>query len=139
MTRETFQIGSASEERFGYSRSVKAGGLIFVSGTTGWDPITDTISDDSEVQLRMAFARLEASLTPFGATLVDLVKLQVNLRDVADWSTLGIVCAEYIRAARPAMFTSEAKMPQDRFAVELIAVAVVPEPDRSKLSPTSLL
>lgn len=123
MTRETYRIGSASEERYGYSRSVKAGGLIFVSGTSGWDPMTGTIAEDPEEQLRTAFARLEASLTPFGATLADLVQLQVNLRDMTDWKALGLVCADYIRAARPALFASQAIMPQPSFAVELIAIA----------------
>lgn len=127
MTRETYQIGSRSEARFGYSRSVKAGGLIFVSGTSGWDPISNTIAEDSVDQLHMAFSRLDASLSPFGASLADLVQLQVNLRDMADWPTLGPICADYIRAAQPAMFTREARMPQDRFAIELIAIAAAPE------------
>lgn len=128
MTRETYAIGSASEQKFGYSRAVRAGGLIFVSGTSGWDPIANTISDDPIEQLHTAYARLEASLAHFGAGLGDLVQLQINLRDMADWAVLGPISATYTRGAAPAMFTAQAKMPQERFAVELIAVAAAPEP-----------
>jgi enamine deaminase RidA (YjgF/YER057c/UK114 family) len=127
MTRETYAIGSASEEKFGYSRAVKAGGLIFVSGTSGWDPLANSISDDPVEQLHTAYARLEASLAFFGAGLGDLVQLQINLRDMKDWAVLGPLSATYTRVASPAMFTVEAKMPQDRFAIELVAVAAAPD------------
>lgn len=125
--RETFKIGTTSEVENGYSRAVKAKGFIFVSGTSAWDVKTLTVDPDPVVQTHTCFRRLDDTLAHFGASLDDLVQLQVFLRDIALWNVVRGTAAEYIKRSGTTLFTAEVSLPVPEFAIELVAIAAAPE------------
>lgn len=65
------------------SQAIKAGGFIHVSGQAGIDEYGRTISDDFEAQGRQAFANIDRVLAAAGATLADVVKVTILVRDMA--------------------------------------------------------
>jgi len=75
--RQNFSTGSHFEERFGYSRAVRVGDQIFVSCTVGLDYATGLIPEDPSDQFDQAVANIERALGMAGATLADVV--QINL------------------------------------------------------------
>lgn len=131
MTRAVHRIGSPSEEAYGYARAVLANGLIFVSGTSGWDPHTGHAPEDTAQQFETAMARVAGSLAVFDAGLSDLVRLDIVFRDINEWAGIGPRCAVHIGAASPALFVTEARLPQDWMRVELVAIAALPDPQAS--------
>ena len=66
MTRRLISSGSSFEDRIGYSRAVVAGDWVFVSGTTGFDYATMSISDDVVEQARQCLANIEWALREGG-------------------------------------------------------------------------
>ena len=75
MTRKLISSGSAFESQIGYSRAVVSGDFVFVSGTTGFDYSTMTISDDVAEQARQALSNIEAALKQAGASFADVVRV----------------------------------------------------------------
>ncbi|MEJ2117388.1 MAG: Rid family hydrolase, partial [Alphaproteobacteria bacterium] len=76
MTRQNISSGSPFEDQIGYSRAVVDGDWIFVSGTTGYDYATMTISDDVVEQCAQTFRNIEAALKEAGASLADVVRVR---------------------------------------------------------------
>ena len=68
MTRTLVSSGSSFETEVGYSRAVVDGDWIFVSGTTGFDYATMTISDDVVAQCEQSMRNVASALTPGGRT-----------------------------------------------------------------------
>ena len=104
MTQAAISSGSTFEDQIGYSRAVVDGEWIFVSGTTGFDYATMTISDDVVDQAEQAIANITAALTEAGATLADVVRVRYLLPDAADfepcWPVLRARSAAYARRRR---------------------------------------
>jgi enamine deaminase RidA (YjgF/YER057c/UK114 family) len=92
MSIERFSTGAHFERRYGYSRAVRAGSLIFVSGTT---PADDALTGDVADQFASAVARVEASLAAFGATRANIVRTVVYVRDITG---IDAVCAAHSEA-----------------------------------------
>ena len=75
MNRQWITSGSVYEEQIGYSRAVVAGDWVFVSGTTGFDYATMTISEDVVVQAEQCLHNIATALEQVGSTLADVVRL----------------------------------------------------------------
>ena len=75
MTRKLISSGSTFEQQIGYSRAVVAGDWVFVSGTTGFDYATMTISDEVVEQAEQCLKNIEAALREAGASLRDVVRV----------------------------------------------------------------
>ncbi len=73
MTRQNFTSGSSFESTIGYSRAVRHGDMVFVSGTTGYDYGSMTISDDVVEQAEQAMQNIRTALADAGATFEDVV------------------------------------------------------------------
>jgi enamine deaminase RidA (YjgF/YER057c/UK114 family) len=93
--RRHIQSGSVWEGRVGYSRAVRIGDFIFVSGTTGDGP-------DAYVQAKAAIAKIEAALEEAGASLDDVVRTRMFVTDIGDWELVGRAHHEAFAEARPA-------------------------------------
>ena len=93
--RRNVSSGSEFETTVGYSRAVRTGPFVAVSGTTG---AGGTIAD----QAREALRRIETALTEAGASLSDVVRTRMYVTDISRWREVGVVHAEVFGAIRPA-------------------------------------
>jgi enamine deaminase RidA (YjgF/YER057c/UK114 family) len=100
--RKLISSGSTFEKLAGFSRAVVDGDWVFVSGTTGYDYSTMTISPDLEAQTRQTFANISAALAQAGCTLDDVVRVHYYLTDQSYFATVAPICGEYFKNARPA-------------------------------------
>ena len=114
--------------RGAYSPAVRAGDFIFVSGQGPNDPITDKlVVGDVEMQTRVTLSNIERILKACGATLDDVVKCSVFLRDIADFKRMNGIYSEFFPANRPARTTVEAKFHQAEMLVEIDCIAYRPK------------
>jgi len=96
-------VASEWGDVIGYSRAVRAGGLIFVSGTTASGPEGRALHPgDAARQADVILERIGAALRELGADLADVVETRIYLADIADWQAVGRVHGAVFRDARPA-------------------------------------
>jgi enamine deaminase RidA (YjgF/YER057c/UK114 family) len=93
--RLNISSGSEFEAVVGYSRAVRTGPLVAVSGTTAPG---ETVAD----QTREALRRIETALTEAGASLADVVRTRIFVTDISRWQEVGAVHAEVFGEIRPA-------------------------------------
>lgn len=115
--------GSPFERDMAYSRAVVDGDWIFVSGTTGFDYATMTISDDAAVQAEQCFINISQALAQAGATLGNIVRVHYILPDAADFPACWPVLRKYLGDVRPAatMFSAGLADPRMRIEIEVTA------------------
>lgn len=109
-----------------YSAGVKVGNFVYTAGQLGIDPASgDFVTGGIEAETRQALLNLAAVLEAAGATLADVVKTTVFLRDMNDFAAMNGVYAEFFTAHHPARSAVQvARLPKDG-AVEIEAVAVL--------------
>ena len=113
--------------RGAYSPAVRAGDFIFVSGQGPVDPVTDKLSlGDVKHQTRMTLNNIQTILHACGATLQDVVKCSVFLRDIGEFKQMNEVYAEFFPSDRPARTTVEARFHQHDMLVEIDCIAYKP-------------
>jgi 2-iminobutanoate/2-iminopropanoate deaminase len=110
-----------------YSPGIRAGDFLFVSGQGPIDPATDSLSEgDVQHQTRLTLSNVQRILAAGGASLTDVVKCSVFLRDIADFHKMNQVYAEFFGDHKPARTTVEAKFHQAAMLVEIDCVAYAP-------------
>ena len=113
--------------RGAYSPAVRAGDFIYVSGQGPIDAVTDRLSPgDVRHQTRVTLTNLRAILEFSGATLHDVVKCSVFLKDAGEFQQMNEVYAEFFPDNRPARTTVEAKFHNAEMLVEIDCVAYKP-------------
>ena len=123
MTRRRIASGSTFERDIGYSRAVIDGDWIFVSGTTGFDYATMTISSDVVEQAEQCFRNIEAALRQAGASLGDVVRATYIVPERADFEPCWPVLRKYLGDVRPAatMICAGVADPRIRIEIEVTA------------------
>jgi enamine deaminase RidA (YjgF/YER057c/UK114 family) len=100
--RQLISSGSQFEQKIGYSRAVVDGRWVFVSGTTGFDYATMTISPDVIEQTDQCFKNIAAALDQAGASLADVVRVHYLLTRSEDFEPIWPVLQKYLGDVRPA-------------------------------------
>lgn len=103
MSRETFSSDTRWEPEVGYSRAVKVGAHVYVSGTTATDSHGKVVGlGDPATQMRQCLANIETSLIELGATMKDVVRTRIYVVNIDAWESIGRVHEETFREIRPA-------------------------------------
>jgi enamine deaminase RidA (YjgF/YER057c/UK114 family) len=125
--RQNISSGSPYEPVFGYSRAVKVGNQIFVSGTVAWgDDGKVTGEGDMYEQTRQAIRNIEKALVQAGASLADVVRTRAFVTDVSRFEDVAKAHGEAFGDIRPAATVVEVKALVDAvMLVEIEADAVV--------------
>lgn len=103
MTRQFCSTGTPWESSVGYSRAVRTGSHIFISGTTASAEDGTTVSArDAAGQTRFAMQKIERALNELGASLSDVVRTRMFVVDIDQWEEIGRVHGEFFGDIRPA-------------------------------------
>ncbi len=123
---ETISTDAAPKALGPYSQALKAGGFVFCSGQIPINPETNAIEAVTiEDQTRQAISNLRNVLEKAGASLADVVKTTVFIKDMNDFAALNAVYAEMFGDAKPARSCVEvARLPKD-VKVEIECIAAV--------------
>ena len=123
MARKLVSSGSRFEAEIGYSRAVVDGDWVFVSGTTGFDYATMTISDDVVAQCEQAMRNIDAALKEAGASMADVVRVTYILPRREDFEPCWPVLKKYLGEARPAATMIQAGLADPRILIEIEVTA----------------
>jgi enamine deaminase RidA (YjgF/YER057c/UK114 family) len=123
MTRRLISSGSTFEAQIGYSRAVVDGDWVFVSGTTGYDYSTMTISEDVTEQAAQALRNIGAALAEAGASFADVVRVHYLLPNADDFESTWPALREVFDDVRPAatMFQAGLANPAMKIEIEVTA------------------
>ena len=124
MPRRLISSGSTFEDQMGYSRAVVAGDWVFVSGTTGFDYATMTISDDVAEQTAQAFANIAAALAEAGSSLDEVVRVTYVLPDGALFEQCWPAMRAAFSSAKPAAMMIEAGLSDPAMKIEIEVTAL---------------
>ena len=119
MTRQKISSGSRFEAEIGYSRAIVDGDWIWVSGTTGFNYETMTISEDVAEQADQTFRNIKAAMEKAGFSLEDVVRATYILPNAADFEPCWPVFRKYFGETRPASTAFIADLIDPRMKIEI--------------------
>lgn len=126
MKRINYSSGAVWENKVGYSRAVRIGNVVEVSGTVAADGDKVVGEGDAYEQTKFALAKIEAVLTAAGATLHDVVRTRMFVTDISRWEEYGRAHGEFFKSIKPATSMLEvSNLIDKRYLVEIEATAII--------------
>ena len=125
--RRRISSSSPYEDVIGFSRAVRVGDTVYVSGTVAWGEDGSFVGEgDVYAQAKQALLNIETALKQAGALLRDVVRTRIYLTDIDRWEEAARAHAEAFAAVKPAATMVEvSRLADARMLVEIEAVAVV--------------
>jgi enamine deaminase RidA (YjgF/YER057c/UK114 family) len=113
----------------GYSRAVRVGRFVHVSGTAGTNQDGSVAGPNAYQQARKALENIESALQAAGASMTDVVRTRIYVTDITQWEEIGRAHAEYFHEVRPAATMVEVRrLITPEMLVEIEAEAILDEP-----------
>ncbi|MBC9929983.1 RidA family protein [Chitinophaga qingshengii] len=126
MKRTHFSSGAQWENKVGYSRAVRVGNTIEISGTVATDNDKVVAPGDAYEQTRFILAKVESVLISAGASLHDVVRTRMFVTDISRWEEYGRAHGEFFKAIKPATTMVEvSKLIDPGYLIEIEVTAIV--------------
>ncbi len=127
MERTNYSSGAKWEDIVGYSRAVKIGNVIEVTGTVAADDHTNLVGGDSAYeQTKFVIQKIEKILKKAGASLEDVIRTRMFVTDISRWEEYGKAHGEFFKNIKPCTSMIEVKgLIEPGYLIEIEATAIV--------------
>ncbi|MBK5273168.1 MAG: RidA family protein [Bacteroidia bacterium] len=127
MERTNYSSGAKWEDIVGYSRAVKIGNIIEVTGTVSVDKESNLVGGDSAYeQTRFIIQKIEKVLMNAGASLKDVVRTRMFVTDISRWEEYGKAHGEFFKNIKPCTSMIEIKgLIAPEYLIEIEATAII--------------
>lgn len=127
MNRTNYSSGAKWEEIVGYSRAVKIGNIIEVTGTVAVDDKSNLVGGNSAYeQTKFILRKIERVLQNAGASLKDVVRTRMFVTDISRWEEYGKAHGEFFKDIRPCTTMVEiSKLISPEYLIEIEATAII--------------
>jgi len=127
MQRTNYSSGAKWEDIVGYSRAVKIGNTIEVTGTVAVDDNSNLVGGDNAYeQTRFIIQKIETVLQKAGASLNDVVRTRLFVTDISRWQEYGKAHGEFFKSIKPCTTMVEvSKLISPEYLIEIEATAII--------------
>jgi enamine deaminase RidA (YjgF/YER057c/UK114 family) len=127
MERINYSSGAKWEDIVGYSRAVKVGNIVEVTGTVAVDDNSTLVgAGDAYLQTKFIIGKIEKVLTRAGASLKDVVRTRMFVTDISRWEEYGKAHGEFFCEIKPCTSMIEVKgLIDPEYLIEIEATAII--------------